>query len=234
MIPTSIDATDITGATIDGTDVTEITVDGQTVFAAERAPTDGLLHRYDFSDPSTTTSAVPDLAGTADATTVNFSSFDTINGVRSGDFDGDNVDVPATLNQPFDFYSVIEPDTLAGRIGGLPGDDFFEAPDIRSGDLDMFDGNLLAGPSTTTNPQIVVCQFDGANSKLRLNGTQVASGNAGSGGRSGFRIGADKTGTAGNDADWSFGEILVYDPNATGYSVSAVEDYLSAEWAITI
>ena len=32
--PTSIDGTDITGATIDGTDVTEITVDGQTVFTS--------------------------------------------------------------------------------------------------------------------------------------------------------------------------------------------------------
>jgi len=36
--PTSIDGTDITGATIDGTDVTEITVDGQTVFSAETLP----------------------------------------------------------------------------------------------------------------------------------------------------------------------------------------------------
>jgi len=35
MPPTSIDGTDITGATIDGTDVQEITVDGQTVFTAE-------------------------------------------------------------------------------------------------------------------------------------------------------------------------------------------------------
>jgi len=34
MPPTSIDGTDITGATIDGTDVTEITVDGDTVFTA--------------------------------------------------------------------------------------------------------------------------------------------------------------------------------------------------------
>jgi len=34
MIPTSIDGTDITGATIDGQDVQEITVDGQTVFSA--------------------------------------------------------------------------------------------------------------------------------------------------------------------------------------------------------
>jgi len=34
MIPTSIDGTDITGATIDGTDVTEITVDGDVVFSS--------------------------------------------------------------------------------------------------------------------------------------------------------------------------------------------------------
>jgi len=33
--PTSIDGTDITGATIDGQDVQEITIDGQTVFTAQ-------------------------------------------------------------------------------------------------------------------------------------------------------------------------------------------------------
>jgi len=38
MPPTSIDGTDITGATIDGTDVQEITVDGQTVFTAQDLP----------------------------------------------------------------------------------------------------------------------------------------------------------------------------------------------------
>jgi hypothetical protein len=36
--PTSIDGTDITGATIDGTDVQEITVDGDVVFSAETLP----------------------------------------------------------------------------------------------------------------------------------------------------------------------------------------------------
>jgi hypothetical protein len=38
MIPTSIDGTDITGATIDGTDVQEITVDGDVVFSARELP----------------------------------------------------------------------------------------------------------------------------------------------------------------------------------------------------
>jgi len=47
MIPTSIDGTDITGATIDGTDVQEITVDGQTVFTATPA---SLVAQYRFEN----------------------------------------------------------------------------------------------------------------------------------------------------------------------------------------
>ena len=45
MAPTSIDGTEITGATIDGQDVSEITVDGETVFTA--IP-DSIV--YDFED----------------------------------------------------------------------------------------------------------------------------------------------------------------------------------------
>ena len=63
MIPTSIDGTDITGATIDGTDVQEITVDGDVVFSANTFIDDfedGNLNEYsnDVSDwqvQSTTT-----------------------------------------------------------------------------------------------------------------------------------------------------------------------------------
>jgi len=48
MIPTSIDGTDITGATIDGTDVQEITVDGDTVFTA--GPTPAPVNRMYLAD----------------------------------------------------------------------------------------------------------------------------------------------------------------------------------------
>jgi len=48
--PTSIDGTDITGATIDGTDVQEITVDGQTVFTS--APP-SLVSHYEFENDLT-------------------------------------------------------------------------------------------------------------------------------------------------------------------------------------
>jgi len=50
MPPTSIDGTDITGATIDGTDVQEITVDGQTVFEVVQAVTNSGFVIDDFAD----------------------------------------------------------------------------------------------------------------------------------------------------------------------------------------
>jgi len=52
MIPTSIDGTDITGATIDGTDVTEITVDGDTVFSAAPFTIVDGFNDSDFSEYS--------------------------------------------------------------------------------------------------------------------------------------------------------------------------------------
>jgi len=61
--PTSIDGTDITGATIDGTDVTEITVDGQTVFSAAQIP-NAVGHRWKADEGSGST--VGDSIGTGD------------------------------------------------------------------------------------------------------------------------------------------------------------------------
>ena len=48
--PTSIDGTDITGATIDGQDVQEITVDGETVFVAFSGPDQDIYLQDDFGD----------------------------------------------------------------------------------------------------------------------------------------------------------------------------------------
>jgi len=64
MIPTSIDGTDITGATIDGTDVQEITVDGDTVFSAVVdgfAPSGTVLAQYRIDTTSGAT--VADVTG---------------------------------------------------------------------------------------------------------------------------------------------------------------------------
>jgi len=231
--PIDIDGSEIQEATIDGQDVTEITIDGQQAAELIDIPDAGLQHRYDFSDVQTTISSVPDLAGSADATSVNFSGFDTINGVRAGDFDGvdDLVDAPASFSQPFDLYAVFEPDALDGRVGTTPSNDFLEAPRILGSQFRISAGSNLSGGSASTNPFITVSQFDGGSSSFRVNGSQVLSGSAGTKNYNVIRLGGN---TIGATADWSIGEVLIYDPTASGYSVADVESYLSKEWAITI
>ena len=67
MAPTSIDGTEITGATIDGQDVSEITVDGETVFTAipDSEADQKLIHRWALSQDS---DPFVDEIGSADGT----------------------------------------------------------------------------------------------------------------------------------------------------------------------
>jgi len=88
MPPTSIDGTDITGATIDGTDVQEITVDGQTVFQAVTIP-NSAINQYKLDEGSGTT--VADSIASNDLTTSGsptwYSDSDLVGG-QGLDFDG--------------------------------------------------------------------------------------------------------------------------------------------------
>jgi len=115
--PTSIDGTDITGATIDGTDVQEITVDGQTVFTAgpSNLPVaySNLVAWYPFDSATYGGSNADDvtaiLGGSGDDTaydgTVNGATYQSSGGVtdinagpNSGvfDFDGSSDFIEAT------------------------------------------------------------------------------------------------------------------------------------------
>jgi len=121
MPPTSIDGTDITGATIDGTDVQEITVDGQTVFTAETLPVaySNLVAWYPFDSSFYGGSNADDVTAlfnpgqSGDSTaydgTVNGASFQSSGGVKdinaganSGgfDFDGLNDEITGNIGTP--------------------------------------------------------------------------------------------------------------------------------------
>jgi len=111
--PTSIDGTDITGATIDGTDVTEITVDGDSVFSAQTLPVaySNLIAWYPFDSAEYGGANADDvtaiIGGSGDDTaydgTVNGATYQSSGGVtdinaggNSGAFDfggsGDNIE----------------------------------------------------------------------------------------------------------------------------------------------
>jgi len=138
--PTSIDGTEITGATIDGTDVTEITVDGQTVFSAgpnlpaSTLPGDLVAwYRFENGDgrDSASNARFPNINwgdGTAyDGTTpnLNFQSSGGVNDVIDGpssqfarvpDLDnGDDVgiDLGTDLDLPLTFMAWIKADSVS-------------------------------------------------------------------------------------------------------------------------
>jgi len=110
MIPTSIDGTDITGATIDGTDVQEITVDGDVVFSgAPPQPTNlpvaysNLVAWYPF-----------------DSATYGGGNADDVTAIFNPSQSGDSTAYDGTLNGPTFQSSAGVTDINAGsNSGGL-------------------------------------------------------------------------------------------------------------------
>jgi len=152
MIPTSIDGTDITGATIDGTDVQEITVDGQTVFTAGPLPVafSNLVAWYPFDSATYGGSNADDvtaiLGGSGDDTaydgTVTGATYQSSGGVtdiRAGansgafSFADDRIQLPFTrIDVPFSLtiWSFTSDPALTSEQGQVfsnfssTGDDF--------------------------------------------------------------------------------------------------------------
>ena len=154
MIPTSIDGTDITGATIDGTDVQEITVDGDVVFSAETLPVaySDLVAWYPFDSSEYGGSHADDATAlfnpgqSGDSTaydgTVSGATYQSSGGVtdinagaNSGgfEFNGSNdfIDLNSNLNQviagDFSVCCWVEPDNVSSdQIFIAPGNNFFQ------------------------------------------------------------------------------------------------------------
>jgi len=238
MIPTSIDGTDITGATIDGTDVTEITVDGQTVFTSGLPDAADLIANYDFSAGSTTTTFVEDQSGNGhDLTGGPFASLSrTINGVQAGEFDGSTsqrMDVSfTTIAQPITVFAVVEFDGGSGDHRIFDGNSDFMAIQYDGSNIEVFGGGFFIGPDDAQTDDVVTVLFDGVSSEIRLNGTQIATGDIGSNALDGITVGIQR-----NDIlrafDGLIGQIVVYDGDKSGI-FSDVESFLSSKWGVTI
>ena len=228
--PTSIDGTDITGATIDGTDVQEITVDGDVVFsAAPQDPAAGLLHQWDWSAANSTTSFVEDQAGSADATGT-FDSFDTINGIQAGYWPnpgGFTANIPDFTDNRI-IAAVFQTD-LPSSQHSIYGDDAMVLR-INNSNYFLFQGSALNGGTADTNPHISVVQLD-ATDILRIDGTQVISGNAGTANIDDITFGAQAN--LDNHLEGRIGEILIYELSSAP-SFATIENYLASKWGITI
>jgi len=255
MPPTSIDGTDITGATIDGTDVQEITVDGQTVFTAGPNVPDA-VNLYARYSADTLSLADGDPVNTwADQTN---NGFDLTQGVAatfesSGfnsnpvvEFDGnnDNLEVQwGVLSQPYHVF-------LSFKMLTLPSDkSYILNPEVATngsqwfgvdnrtqfGISDAFSmaagGTVRTNNTADTNPHIASLLYDGGSSDLRIDGSSIASGDAGTFPLDGFMLGGRPSGS--DMAHVQIGEVLVYEVNNSSNDAT-IETYLSKSWGIAV
>jgi hypothetical protein len=231
--------------TPDGQEVTEIVLpdgstasevvapDGSVVFdSGPDIPDSGLLHNYDWSAPSTTAGGVTDQQGSADLSG-SFTNFDAINGRQAGYFNGvsDSMQVDWTnIPEPYHIYAV-------SRFVSV-GEDEFILDSFDTGrhaifsnvdtDFSIFQG-LSASITTAadTSDHLFVGEFD-TTDVLRIDQTDIFSGDAGSLDSGGLRVGDSAAG--GNNGEIVVGEIAVYDPSTSGYSQADVETYFIDKW----
>jgi hypothetical protein len=177
-----------------------------------------------------------DVSGTA-------TSYDSsgINGNAAIRFDGNDDQLDdtwsGTINQPFQIYAVLDADVEKNHAF-FKHNSTVNCFEDRNGnnDPELFAGSGLRAPndSSTTSPEIVLFSADGSSSKIRVNGSDVVTGDAGSNDLTdgvSFSVGA---GFGASYFDGHIGEILVYDNNHSSSTITDVENYLSNKWGITI
>ena len=248
MIPTSIDGTDITGATIDGTDVQEITVDGDTVFsAAPQIPDEQDLHaRYDATEltlsDGSPVSTWPDLSGNGhDLTAGTAPTYDDdgINNLPAVVFDKNDdefLDVSFTsLSQPNHIFIVFKNlnQTQEGVV--FDGDSSFSQALVNaSGNYRLFaGGGLFDGDADFGDIIQASALFNGGSTEFRLNlGSRIATGGNidSSVSMDGLTLGTNGSQDFGRFTNVAIGEILVY-PSDKSAIVADIESYLEQRWA---
>jgi len=151
MPPTSIDGTDITGATIDGTDVQEITVDGQTVFTAGPTLLDNVVIQTSWIAVGGS-----DYRGMAFTPKVNTISrievvmADSGNGIVYPSIDLSNVDTDTILETRTG--PINEGDTVVFDFNFVNGTEYGVAPETEDGtDNYAFNSGFSNGTSTVAD-----------------------------------------------------------------------------------
>jgi hypothetical protein len=216
-----------------------------TVLYSGAIPDSALAHRYDATEiagsDGDTVSTWTDQEGTADLTAGTAPTLKTgSNGINSKNvvlFDGTDDFLNETsvdLAQPLHIFLAFRLETASQDGYYLDGDTnrvtlLTQDPED---DYGLNAGTRLTGGSTDTDPHIQTALPNGASSTNRLDGTQIASGDAGANNLTDLRVGS----AIGNQlhAHISIGEILIYDTELSDADRNDVESYLSDKWGVTI
>jgi hypothetical protein len=160
-----------------------------------------------------------------------------INGYTSVDFDGtdDQFTTPSdTLSQKFVVFMVVNiDDTSANRavIGSQNSDMDFYYDDFNAGWAIFAGSGPLIG-SNSTGRQLFVAVFDGADSVIREDGTQTASGDIGTNGLDSLSIGWHEN-VGGRYWQGDIGFIEIHDGNVSN-GLTTREQEIADMWGITL
>jgi hypothetical protein len=151
------------------------------------------------------------------------------NGLAYAQFDGADDFLQMTLGA-----GVAQPYTAFHVVKGISGFGFDSATSVEAaiyaagGFLTAYAGAVLT--STQAVPlaawHVVEVRFDGVNSKIRVDGVQVASGDAGANALSGLTVGASYAGTTPSNQGWMGGLVLAA---GTAQQESDVREYFRAK-----
>lgn len=162
-----------------------------------------------------------------------------INGFRSVEFNGSEdfltTSFPSVESQPNTIFVVLEylsADTSTYGIA-VDGDTIRHSIEQGqgSGNNQINAGNNING-GNHDSPTIITGVFDGTNGILRVNGTEVATGDVGTNGLDGMRFGEFSGGS--NHWYGYIGEVIPYPERLSSGEIEAQEEALSDKWNISI
>lgn len=159
-----------------------------------------------------------------------------LNSRPSADFDGtdDILSVASvTLAQPFTVAAVAIVDTTGSArnfFSAATGTVLLGTTNANPPKAVMYGGaNLLSSNTTPAGtPFKVLAFYNGASSKIRLNGTETT----GAANPGGFSATALRIGGASLPWDGDIGELIVFNAVLNADEITQVEDYLTAKWGL--
>ena len=168
---------------------------------------------------------------------------DVLNGEPVYRFDGIDDELEhddATISQPYTVFAVVkggdtnDEEAIWSSHSGTAGSDR-AALDIRYGDDEylLFAGETVSGGTPDTNYHIVTSVVDGSNSLVRVDGTEITSGDAGNFDLDGLMVGDTYT-TVDRHLDGDLAELPLYPDRRTSQQIDDVEGALSDIYGISL
>jgi hypothetical protein len=167
---------------------------------------------------------------------------DGINSIQAGDFDSSSND---TVYMSNDFGSDITPVTIYAVVDLEGSEDGTEHNVVNTNDgnftrfgwngsnWELYQGNNIIGSNDATT-SLITAVIDVADSKLREEGTTVATGDIGTRNVNFVGLGSAEPERSERYFDGQIGEVIFYNVRHSASTINEVESYLADKWSITI